>query len=800
MALLLRRGLDVDRLNIVFKEGELVYSVDTKKLYVGDGVTSGGISVSDIIGDTSPQLGNSLDLNTHDIIGFGNIDIDGDITATGTLTIPNIVTDVTGSIFGDDSSTLVDGVNNKLIFSNNSINDFPDVNTENAIPGQVLKYNGQEWVPGNDELGVTEFTGTFTGDIKADDSTLIIDSNTGIVNLAFTSIETMSDVLDYVTKNTNDVFQWSGTDYQPFPYTKVNVVGAQDIVLVNTATNTVNISNNNLGDLIDVLPNVPSVGQVLKWDGANWAPQDATVGIEFSGTFTGIVKSTSGRTFITEGADSLNLEFNSIEDLGDVLSFVAPQIGDLLTWNGLAWEPQPGFSGDTINASVLSNDSTILVDVDEGKLYLTANVLGDLGDIDLTGLQNGYVLKWNGTAWAAQPDLLNTGGTITADILGVNGDILVNSSGNNLNLSNNTLQDLNDVLSFVTPQIGDVLTWNGSSWIPGNVSGDVQGSVFADDSTLLVDAVNGKLVLEYNSLAELYDVGYSTYPSLGEVLVWQEGYWGNATLNLDDLGDYTTNFRISELQDVDLSGLQIGDSLLWNGFNWVPATPEGDGGAVQTYDIQGSVIGADSSVLLDHNTKQLWIDQINVDGNGLIFKSESDGATQVFNVGRKAPAIWASEREDTTKVLANDTLANAVFLTGYEDINGQKVSAVINFYDELITFGHHPNGFVPGSGAFEPASAQLVSISSTVGAAPKLGVGTRSPSQELDVVGNATVAGFMQVGRYANGTARDNAITAPDEGMIVFNQATQKFQGYVADTGLAGGGASNSTPGWVDLY
>jgi hypothetical protein len=35
--------------------------------------------------------------------------------------------------------------------------------------------------------------------------------------------------------------------------------------------------------------------------------------------------------------------------------------------------------------------------------------------------------------------------------------------------------------------------------------------------------------------------------------------------------------------------------------------------------------------------------------------------------------------------------------------------------------------------------------------------------------------------------------------MILFNTQTQKFQGYVDDTGLAGGGASNSTPGWVDL-
>jgi hypothetical protein len=39
----------------------------------------------------------------------------------------------------------------------------------------------------------------------------------------------------------------------------------------------------------------------------------------------------------------------------------------------------------------------------------------------------------------------------------------------------------------------------------------------------------------------------------------------------------------------------------------------------------------------------------------------------------------------------------------------------------------------------------------------------------------------------------------PDVGMIVFDSTLQKFKGYVSDTGLAGGGASNSTPGWVNL-
>jgi len=46
MALLLRRGLEADRLSIIPEEGELIYVTDTKLIYVGDGVTAGGILVA----------------------------------------------------------------------------------------------------------------------------------------------------------------------------------------------------------------------------------------------------------------------------------------------------------------------------------------------------------------------------------------------------------------------------------------------------------------------------------------------------------------------------------------------------------------------------------------------------------------------------------------------------------------------------------------------------------------------------------------------------------------------------------
>ena len=45
MSFQLRQGLDADRQTIVFDIGELVYTTDTKKVFIGDGVTMGGVDI-----------------------------------------------------------------------------------------------------------------------------------------------------------------------------------------------------------------------------------------------------------------------------------------------------------------------------------------------------------------------------------------------------------------------------------------------------------------------------------------------------------------------------------------------------------------------------------------------------------------------------------------------------------------------------------------------------------------------------------------------------------------------------------
>lgn len=99
MALQIRRGTAAQRTSITPAAGELLYTTDTKLVYVGDGSTAGGNIISgggggitDIVNDTTPQLGGNLDVNNFAILSTSNGNVTVVADGTGTLTLGSIVT------------------------------------------------------------------------------------------------------------------------------------------------------------------------------------------------------------------------------------------------------------------------------------------------------------------------------------------------------------------------------------------------------------------------------------------------------------------------------------------------------------------------------------------------------------------------------------------------------------------------------------------------------------------------------------------------------------------------------------
>lgn len=226
MALQIRRGTDAERQSVTPKEGELIYTTDTNRLWVGGKIapspslTPGGILVSgSLVNDTNPTLAADMDLNGNNITGTGNININGNITATGNINLGDGVEDnvivggqitgdlipgtkntfdlgapasgwktlhvgdvvvetqvsagdlsIKGSITKDDSSVIYDGATQAL-----SVGD---------IASSAITASGTVSAPSVTATSVTAntFTGDLTGSVFGDDSTTLVDGTVGLIS------------------------------------------------------------------------------------------------------------------------------------------------------------------------------------------------------------------------------------------------------------------------------------------------------------------------------------------------------------------------------------------------------------------------------------------------------------------------------------------------------------------------------------------------------------------------------------------------------------------------------------------
>lgn len=80
LKLLVRRGTDADRQNVILAEGELGYTTDTKRLFVGDGSTPGGIAIGGGIQSSGGGrfIGSVADVTTLNTAVMGDIAYDTD--------------------------------------------------------------------------------------------------------------------------------------------------------------------------------------------------------------------------------------------------------------------------------------------------------------------------------------------------------------------------------------------------------------------------------------------------------------------------------------------------------------------------------------------------------------------------------------------------------------------------------------------------------------------------------------------------------------------------------------------------
>ena len=301
-------------------------------LYIQGGINSGTPG--------NPARVNIGTTNTSTIsLGAGNTNIylNGNASsevAAGTGRFDTIIGDLTGSVFGDDSTLLVDGVNGTI----------PAANLTGALPA----------IDGSALTGVTAIAtsldGDVTGSVFADDSTLLVDGVGGTIAGPISSTNWMAASDSYLTIS-------NGGATGPGP---IQIVASANLDLSSGNNNDINITPH-------------GSGRVKVSDGA--------FGIVEAANFIGHADETMYLSSKTTGAESTHITLNSTSGVQTTLygavDFVSGGSVDFTgsTVTGL------NVTGD-ITGSIFADDSTLLVDGVNGTVNISNQSINDLSDVD----------------------------------------------------------------------------------------------------------------------------------------------------------------------------------------------------------------------------------------------------------------------------------------------------------------------------------------------------------------------------------------------------------------------------------
>ena len=198
MSLRIRRGTDAQRQQFTPDEGELIYTTNTYKLFIGDGATQGGKNIGQALAgsglvfdtitqtlqatapqssgitavsqDLNPALGGNLNLNNFNITGTGTIGIVGTVYASqglgGDLALNTHSITGTGNI-NVNGNLSVAGLGADLSLNGHNITGTGSINTSGTLSvsglGADLSLNGHSITgTGTINIGSSVTATTFT--------------------------------------------------------------------------------------------------------------------------------------------------------------------------------------------------------------------------------------------------------------------------------------------------------------------------------------------------------------------------------------------------------------------------------------------------------------------------------------------------------------------------------------------------------------------------------------------------------------------------------------------------------------
>jgi hypothetical protein len=434
------------------------------------------------------------------------------------------------------------------------------------------------------------------------------------------------------------------TEFQSVPYALHALSAANSTSGDNWGNQTVQTGstiggNGTPANPIQIAQQNANVGQVLKWSGTNWVPQDdisatgvnggtvtqintgqgltggpittnGTIGLAPSGVTPNTYGSASEIPVLTiDATGRVTNIWTAVPSPGTVgivggsgigvqqngLSFTVTNTGDTNPNDDLT--VNSNFNGDVTG---VASNLQIKADAVTTNEILNQTILGI--DINRMDALTGQVLKWNGNQWAPADDnginTLNIQGGPGVTVTGTSPNLTIINSGdtnanddlnttdiadgdvtgiftnlqlkagvvNTVELANNavTASKLDDMGAAT----GQVLKWNGTSWLPAaDLTG--QTSVVAGAGIAVNQILGGYSVVNTGDLNPTDDLTTST--------------------NFD--GDITGTWNQLEIGPGAVTGVEIsqmgaatGEVLKWNGTRWAPAIDlSGSGGGGNSY-------------------------------------------------------------------------------------------------------------------------------------------------------------------------------------------------------------------------
>jgi hypothetical protein len=484
MALRIRRGTDAERQAVTFAEGELIYTTDTKLLYVGDGTTAGGIlaggggsgigGLEELIDDLSPQLGGDLDLNNQEIFGTGSIDITGSITAdviSGGLFVGDGsgLTNLPGSgivegsnyrinILGSDSSIMIDTNNISISAAEinatdvNANDQFTVGNDTSSLRSSIFGNNSRglhinSVIVNNENAGLLVLNRASTGSLDVPEA---INDN----SIIYSTVNQAHDGTDYIT-GSGMYFLVDGTvvpDSGIVPQKFSLIVSELDGNLLVTngihyrASQQIGIMTDDPQATLDINGNTIVRGNLQIETGSlilESTQQEVSL----------ITEPVKGQVLYDSLSDSLFV-FNGIEWRK---LFTTDTEGSIEATEGLILGKFNNAALEIIGEDSSVIDGAVIYNTDQERVQFFQ--AGSWVNLINNGTSVGQLLSWNGLEWSAVDPVVTEGTIENANLLnGFSGSHYLDY--NNFTNTPTIPSDLTD-LGIIDGTAGQVLTTDG---------------------------------------------------------------------------------------------------------------------------------------------------------------------------------------------------------------------------------------------------------------------------------------------------------------------------------------------------